>query len=112
MTELEWLECRDVARLAVQLEDRRKLRLFACACCRRMRAVMREEKCRHAIDVSEAFADGVVQRPALQEALARFQPSNRELDRETRKRIGKTAYAALACALGLPDDHRLAQAAK
>jgi hypothetical protein len=61
MDEATWLTCSDpvamldfVAHAAVE----RKLRLFACACCRRVWHLMGDERCRRAVEGAEAFADG------------------------------------------------------
>jgi len=46
----------------------RKLRLFACACMRRSRILSVADRL-HAIEVSEQYADGLVDRTALEDAL-------------------------------------------
>ena len=63
MIEAEWLACRDrravLAFLTEKVTDR-KLRLFACACCRRVWRLMRHEESRRAVEIAERFADGIV----------------------------------------------------
>jgi hypothetical protein len=61
MTEDEWLVCTEPLRMLHCLWDeagRRKLRLFACACCRRLLHPLTDERCRCAVEVAEQDADG------------------------------------------------------
>jgi hypothetical protein len=61
MTEAEWLACRDPAAMLPGLDPcrwDRKLRLFACACCRRVWPAMPEERGRRLVELSERYADG------------------------------------------------------
>ena len=63
MTESDWLEVTDPAAMLAFLRDnseasKRKLRLFAAACCRRIPPIMSEEVNRAAVEVAERFADG------------------------------------------------------
>jgi hypothetical protein len=61
MTEEEWLACTDLPRLIKfqRLKARpRKLRLFACACARRLWGILADGPSRTAIEVAERFADG------------------------------------------------------
>ena len=60
MTEDEWLASDQPARMLRFLRGRasdRQRRLFACACCRRIWALLPGVACR-AIEVAERFADG------------------------------------------------------
>jgi hypothetical protein len=68
MSEAEWLACtepRDLLRTGRRSD--RKLRLFACACCRRIWPQL-DRKGRHAVTESERFADGLIDRQALEAA--------------------------------------------
>jgi hypothetical protein len=62
MTEQEWLDCKDPRRLlqfAGAKTSSRKLRLFACACCRHLwRFFKGLPRSRRALEVSERYADG------------------------------------------------------
>src|SRR5262249_28894171 len=64
MTETEWASSTepqlmlDFLRASGRATDR-KLRLFACACCRRVWPLLSEERGREAVRVAEQFADGL-----------------------------------------------------
>ena len=64
MTEAEWLSCTEVGEMSAFLQSRknccsvRKLRLFACACCRRVWASITDERSRKAVEYSERYAEG------------------------------------------------------
>lgn len=73
MTEAEWLTS-DCPYLMFQLirrrVDRRKLRLFACACCRRIWQLLPDPRSRMAVEVSERYADGRATKEELSAAQA------------------------------------------
>jgi hypothetical protein len=73
MNEHQWLSCEDPAALLDSLADQsaarqRKLRLFACACVRRLQAITSPDRLR-AIRLSELYADGLTEPRALETAL-------------------------------------------
>ena len=76
MTESEWLGCADPTPLLEFLRGKaseRKLRLFACACCRRVSHLMSDSRAFHAMDVAERAAEGGVSEEETEPArLANF----------------------------------------
>jgi len=69
MTEREWLAGEDASAMLLHLRagtpSRRKLRLFACAVCRRVGRGMETERGRRALELAEAFADGLVHKRVM-----------------------------------------------
>ena len=63
MNEREWLTCNDPQDMVWFLEGRvsdRKLRLFGCACCRRIWRLLTDERSRQAVELAELSVDGRV----------------------------------------------------
>ncbi|HKB36395.1 MAG TPA: hypothetical protein VKD72_08080, partial [Gemmataceae bacterium] len=68
MTEKEWLESSDPAAMLDFLQgtaSSRKLRLFACACCRDIWSLIQTEAGRRAVEASEEYTDRLIQRKSL-----------------------------------------------
>src|SRR5262245_57338394 len=75
MTEAEWLACGDPHRILGHLHrtqrpapSDRKLRLLACACCRRVWPLLADPRSRRAVEVAERFADDQADPIELDEA--------------------------------------------
>jgi hypothetical protein len=62
----------------------RKLRLYACACCRRFWPLLRDERGRRAVEVAEQYADGLTGYAELKGAQGPAKDAWRELDRAHR----------------------------
>ncbi len=73
MTENEWLACTDPTPMLEFLRGKvsdRKLRLFACACVRRVWHLLTDERIRKALELTERHADGAASVDELREAHA------------------------------------------
>ncbi len=74
MTATEWLTSEDACAMLQQLLPatgrQRKLRLFACATCRRVVEGLDSERGRKAVDVAEEFADGLAYKRRMAAARA------------------------------------------
>ncbi len=63
MTEAEWMKGEKAVLMLPGLKrdlNERKLRLFACACCRALQGNIMPEKIHEVIDVAERYADGLL----------------------------------------------------
>jgi hypothetical protein len=70
ITEKEWFAAKSVVPLREWVKDHlktalRKQRLFATACCYRLWDHLKDERSRKAIEASEKFADGMINKKAL-----------------------------------------------
>src|SRR4051812_36419686 len=105
MTEQEWSECADPRPMLTFLRGRvseRKLRLFACACVRRVWHLL-TEGCRHPVVVAERFADGRAGLLDLEEANCQArnrswpgQPATHAAFGSTLQSAARAAWAAWA----------------
>jgi hypothetical protein len=96
MTEAEWLACARPQTMLEFLGDRageRKLRLFACACCRRLAPLLRSESARRALDLAERAADdpGAGVRKELARSPARVQALAAQAEAEEHLRAAAAA---------------------
>jgi hypothetical protein len=57
LTEDTWPTCADPNPMLDECRHARKLRLFACACCRRIWHLLPEKRFRHSVEVAERYAD-------------------------------------------------------
>jgi hypothetical protein len=74
MTDAEWSTCTDPQQMLHLLLDsgkatERKLRLFACACCRLLWHQLEDQRSRKAVMIAESFADGLTGRRSLEKAI-------------------------------------------
>ena len=63
MTEQEWLACTNPDQMLDFLREKasvRKLRLFGCACCRRIWPLLTDDRSRQGVEIAERFADGLI----------------------------------------------------
>ena len=84
MTEAEWAVCADPKSMLKSLRDfasERKLRLFACACCRHVWHLLIDERSRRAVEVAEQFADGLLSSGEAQAAFASACEASRDVRR-------------------------------
>src|SRR5579859_4335 len=76
MTEVEWLGCDAPTKLlsfVAGTVSERKLRLFACACCRCVWSLLEYTRCRPAVEDAERYADRPCETQSLEAALRQAQ---------------------------------------
>jgi hypothetical protein len=101
MMEAEWMTCTDLQRMVDFLSagtSKRKLRLFACACCRRVWNLLKDEQARKTLEAAERYADHRIRDSTIHKWYRRAAAAR---DAEPHKE-GWTpawlAYHAVACA--------------
>ncbi len=73
MSEADWLHSGDPDTLLNLVRDKatdRQFRLFACACCRRVWHLLRDERSRQIVKVAEGYADDAIDSATLRDARA------------------------------------------
>lgn len=61
MTEEQWRTCTSPEAMLHHLTEQaspRKLRLYAVGCCHRIWVLLKDDRCRHAVETAQRFADG------------------------------------------------------
>src|SRR5262245_26472447 len=97
MSTSEWDRCAIPKLLFAQLGNSvsaRKLRLIACACCRRVAHLFKDARCQRALEVNEAFADGEAAKRQLGTARRAAEEAFDRLD--ARGRAHPATFAACA----------------
>src|SRR5262245_10342933 len=99
MTEAEWLAATDLDAMLWYVRDKmseRSLRLFECACCRRIWHELPDERSRRAVEVAEAYADGLATDSELEAAALGADkagsPGDDEFKPEGRLLVAAAAY--------------------
>jgi hypothetical protein len=92
MTEAEWLACTDPTRILEFLggrflhgntsERQRNLRLFNCACCRRIWHLLTDERSRKAVEIAERYADGLASDDEADNAMREADQAWRDFERD------------------------------
>src|SRR5262249_31986661 len=96
MDEAEWLACEAPTRrlsFLGKLVSQRKLRLFACACCRHIWHLLLDRRSRRAVETAERFADQLATEEELLHAQEEATQAAQELVRAEAHAAAETALA-------------------
>jgi hypothetical protein len=112
MTEAEWLACTEPVKMLAFLSGKasdRKLRLYACGCCRSIQHLLTDARSRKAIEVAERFTDGqatIRERAKADEANAWVWTENEDSPRQYRlaTAVGYCVSAGLLTRQALLDE--------
>src|SRR4051794_3858496 len=99
MNEREWLDGTDPHPMLEFLAEKacdRKLRLLACACCRRIWGLLTDEQTRKKVEVAERYADG---RATEEERIAAYLERLRVSEWEATLAAETTAYSDIRSVL-------------
>jgi hypothetical protein len=110
MDEITWLNSADPLAMLDLLGNQaseRKLRLFACACCRRVWDLLTEQQSRDAVEAAELYAEGALDEAALTSAWLLASQMDRPAAKKNRP-PSRTVASAAACA-ALPDAFQAAR---
>jgi hypothetical protein len=112
MTEAEWLQSDNYMVMTYFVAERmslRKLRLAEVAVCRRVEHHLIDERSRHALEVSEAYADGLTSNEVLTEARSQADVAYESLRPHHNTQWNAVRLAALSvrCATGTESDMRM-----
>jgi hypothetical protein len=104
MTELDWQACTEPSLMLELLgnKPRRKLKLFGCACLRRIWHLLTDLRCKQLVEVAEKDADGRAQHRELADVIR--QAKGRNL-RDAAGRFGLFAFWALRDWMECPGPH-------
>ena len=106
MTERKWLASADPMSMLNFLTGKaseRKLRLFACACCRRIWNLIAEQSAQSAVEIAERYADGKATKKAAEQAGSAIDGAYSSVDAAVFSAVsleGRPAYGAAIAARG------------
>jgi hypothetical protein len=104
MDEEEWLSCTDqlaMARVLSRITSDRKLRLFGCACLRRVWHLLFEKQSRAVVEFAERFADGLVSTEEALTVVREARRAARRLPSEATETV-RAYVAAVTISLSTP----------